>query len=436
MMLWAKGPRFPPMIVAHFPSALRNARPGPVVQLMLVLGLALILALAMIGPDRLLAQIEGDRGIIPVATTHDIEASGIEVDTTGKTAQEAREAGWKEAQRKAWAQLKGPEMGDGQLAAMVSAVVIEHEQIGPHRYIASLGVIFDRARAGQYVGSGSDGARAHSAPMLVLPVLYSGGTAQVFEVRGAWQKAWAEWRTGASVIDYVRPSGAGGQSLQITAGQPGRRSRSWWRNVLDQFGAADVLIPVARLERQWPGGPVRGTFTARYGPDDTFLESFTLSANDEAGVPAMLGQALVRFDQIYSGALAGGLLRPDPTLVTDRPQIDAALAAIIDAGKPRPVETERKPASDSPAPGPESSQSPVSTFSVQFSSPDAAAVDAAVASVRGASGVQSASTTSLAIGGTSVMRVSTSGDLAELAAALRSRGWQVVVGAGALSIRK
>ena len=63
--------------------------------------------------------------------------------------------------------------------------------------------------------------------------------------------------------------------------------------MLDQFEAADVLIPVARLERQWPGGPVRGTFTARYGPDNRMLESFTLTANSEETVPQMLNTALV-----------------------------------------------------------------------------------------------------------------------------------------------
>ena len=78
--------------------------------------------------------------------------------------------------------------------------------------------------------------------------------------RGDWE-AWASLRAGGSPIDYVRPTGSGGDSLILTAGQPGRRSRLWWRNVLNQFGASDVISPVARLERQWPGGPVRGTFT-------------------------------------------------------------------------------------------------------------------------------------------------------------------------------
>ena len=404
----------------------------------LVVGLcaAVVLVLAVFAGARLLAQIEGERGIAPLATSTDIMVSGIEVNTTGKTASEARNAGWKLAIRKAWEKAKGPAMSDGQLDSMVAAVVVEREQIGPRRYVATLGVIFDRARAGQFIGAGRGGQGRASAPMLVIPILDSGGAAQAFEVRGEWQRAWAQFNAGASPIDYVRPNGAGADSLLLTAGQAGRRSPLWWRHVLDQFGASDVLIPIARLERQWSGGPVRGTFTARYGPDNTFLESFVLTANNEAGVPAMLNQALERMDGIYAAALAQGLLKPDPTLAAEQGAIDAALAALIEALRPaeKPAEAVARP-SDAPTAA-ATAPAVISTFVVQFASPDAAAVDAALGAVRGVPGVQGAATSSLAIGGTSVMRVTTTTDLEALAAALRARGWTVQVGSNALAIRR
>ncbi|MFM5955099.1 MAG: heavy-metal-associated domain-containing protein [Novosphingobium sp.] len=416
----------------------RKWRPGPAATLLGVLGAALVVALVAIGPERLGAQIEGDRGIIPVASTSDIEISGIEVNATGDTGEDARLNGWQEAARKAWEKAGGPGMSDGQIQAMVSAVVIEREQIGPRRYIATLTVVFDRARAGQFIGGGTTG-QAHSAPLLVIPVLYSGGAAQVFEVRGPWQRAWATFHSGQSPVDYVRPSGGGGDSLLITAGQPGRRNRAWWRNVLDRFGAADVIMPEARLERQWPGGPVRGVFTARYGPDNTFLESFTLSANDEAGVPKMLAEAVVRLDQIYARALEDGRLKPDTTLNV-RQGIDPGLAALIAAGQ-SPEEAPVAKPSTAPSESPSATPTPTQavethTFTVQFASPDAAAVDAALGAVRSAPGVKGASTTSLAMGGTSLMRVSYEGEIANLADALRARGWKVSVGNNALSIRR
>lgn len=433
---WAKGERFSPMAVASPPLLPLRWRPGPAGTLLGGLGAALLLALAVIGPERLVAQIEGDRGIMPVASSADIAITGIAVETTGNSPEEARLNGWREAQKQAWAKAGGPAMDVGVIESMVSAVIVEREQIGPRRYFATLGVVFDRARAGQYIG-GKGGPGQQSAPLLVIPVLRSGGVSQVFEVRGAWQAAWAAFNAGASPIDYVRPSGAGGDSLLLTAGQPQRRSRAWWRNVLDQFNAADVISPEARLERQWPGGPVRGTFTARYGPDNRFLESFALTANDEAGVPAMLATAVQRIDAIYARALAGGLLKPDATLLNNG-QMDAGLAALVEAA--RRAEQNTVATSDVAAlPTPTASTAaPVSlsTFTVQFASPDAAAVDAALAAVRGAPGVQGASTTSLAMGGTSVMRVTYAGELSALADALRARGWRVTVGANALSIRR
>ncbi|WP_310532653.1 heavy-metal-associated domain-containing protein [Novosphingobium sp.] len=398
--------------------------------------------LAVAGIARLVAQIEGDRGINPVATSHDIEISGIEVNVAGKTAEEARQAGWAEARRKAWEQAGGPKISDDQIESFVASIVVEREQIGPRRYIATLGVIFDRARAGQFLSAADGVAARHSAPMLTIPVLYSGGVAQVYEVRGPWQAAWAQYKAATSGIDYVRPSGSGGDSLLLTAGQTTRRSRAWWGNIVGQFEASDVLVPVARLERQWPGGPVRGTFTARYGPDSTSLGSFTLTANKEADLPVMLANAVKRIDAMYNEALARGDLKPDQTL-RQQNELDPALAAIIaaaarmEAGNASAASTTTTTATPSATPSATPTpEAKISSITVQFASPDAKALDAVLSSVRSVPGVRGASTSSLAMGGTSVMRVTFAGSIDELRDALRARGWSVSAGGNALSIRR
>ena len=388
------------------------------------------------------AQIAGDRGIAPVAASRDIRVSGIEVDTKGDTPQEAREAGWQEAARLAWKKIGGPDLSDSQLSAMVSAIVIESEQLGHRRYIARLGVVFDRSRASGYLGGDSQVAR--SAPLLLIPVTISAGTETVYERRNPWQRAWAEYQTGASRIDYVRPSGAGGDSLLITYGQAGRRSRLWWRTVLDQFGASDVLIAVARLEYSYPGGPVTGRFTARYGPDHTWLGEFALRAASAEQLPAMLTQAVERFDGLYTRALDAGLLRPDPTLTIETPVLPPEVAALIEQGRAQAArEAAARAAGESiTTPGPSAAAAPTTpatpaattTITVQFVTPDAEAVDDALALVRGAAGVRSAAPTSVALGGTSVMRVTFAGSVDELAAALRARGLTVRNAGSGLSI--
>ncbi len=292
-------------------------------------GIAAIgLPLALIGGGIVVAQIEGPkRGIAPIASTGDFEVTGVAVNVTGKNAFEARQKGWEEAQRLAWSALwrkthgsAGATLSDSTLDGIVAAIVVQEEQIGPRRYVAKLGVLFDRARAGQLLGV--SGVRRRSAPLLLLPVTYTAGAPTVFEQRTSWQRSWAKYRTAESTIDYVRPSGAGGESLLLNAGQIDRRSRGWWRTILDQFGAADVIIPIARIERQWPGGPVVGRFSARYGPDNKFLGSFTLRTSSSSGIPAMMDQAVVRMDELFQSALAAGRLRADASLVLEQEVVD------------------------------------------------------------------------------------------------------------------
>ncbi|MCJ2181587.1 heavy-metal-associated domain-containing protein [Novosphingobium sp. 1949] len=389
---------------------------------------AAVLALTIAGFTRLPAQVDGDRGIAPLANSSDIQVDGIHVDETAATGADARLKGWKDAEVQAWKKAGGPDMPAESIDAMVSSIVIEKEQVGPHRYIATLGVIFDKAKASQFVGGA--GAMPRSAPMLVIPVLIQGGVQQVFEMRGPWQKAWAEFQASASPVDYVRPSGAGGESLILTAGQPSRRSRLWWRTVLGQFHASDVLIPEARLERQWPGGPIKGTFTARYGPDNTFLGTFSLQASSEQALDAMMATAVERTDALYRDALAQGLLKPDATLSAGNTALEAAFAQLRAKLLPGGSAPAVSDASDVPIPPPtimteDVSGVPAETINVQFVTPDAAAVDAALSAVRGVSGVDGAATVSLAIGGTSVMRVTVKGGSERLASALRGQGWQV-----------
>src|SRR3546814_16293490 len=78
----------------------------------------------------------------------------------------------------------------------------------------------------------SDLRTLRSPPLLVIPVYSVAGIPQVFEQRSEWQRAWAEYHTGQSAIDYVRTAGTGVDTLLPNAGQTGRRGRVWWRVIL------------------------------------------------------------------------------------------------------------------------------------------------------------------------------------------------------------
>jgi hypothetical protein len=375
------------------------------------------------------AQIEGgDRGVAPIDSSSSYEIGGITVDVAANNADLARNAAWRQAMRKGWkmlwARMNGgnvegaPALSDGALDSIVAGVVVEDEQISPTRYIARLGVLFDRGRAGQVLGVQGQGMR--SPPMLVIPVQISASTPQSFETRTEWQKAWARLRTGGSPIDYVRPTGSGVDSLLLNLAQSRRPGRGWWRMILDQYAANDVVVPEVILQRRWPGGPVVGIFTARHGPDSEIISRFTLSADTIDGLPRMLDEGVRQIDEAYSAALRSGRLHSDPTLLPPPPEematnlnemtLEDAVGEVVTGSG--------------------------STFSIQVETPDAAALGQAETELRGLPGINTSQMVSLALGGYSVMRVNFTGDIETLRAALAQRGWRVDVGTDTLRIRK
>lgn len=388
------------------------------------------------GAAAVLAQLEsGDRGIAPINSSSDLLVSGVRVDETGPNPDEARARGWQEAQRKGWEALfkqvnggaAAPRLPDSTLNGIVTAIVIEREQIGPGRYIATLGVQFDRARAGQILGI--SGRIFRSPPYLVLPVVYEGGVPQSFERRSGWQRAWAEFRTVDSSIDYVRTSGLGADTLLLNPGQMRRRNRGWWREILDQYGASDVLVPTVRIERMWPGGPIVGYFSARYGPDNELLGSFTLTTRNPTGMRNLMTEGVRRIDAIYTGALADGRLRTDPSLIIEAPVAPEEIEA--PAEESAATEDAALQSVDPAAPVVASG-----TYSVQVDTPDSAAVLAIESSLRSLPGVEGASTSSVAIGGVSVVRVRYRGDAAALRSVLAGAGWRVAESGGTFRISR
>ncbi len=371
-----------------------------------------------------LAQIEGGgRGVAPIDSSSDYEVSGIQVDVAAKDADAARLGGWRLAQRKAWVQLSrrlgagGGLVPDSTLDSVVSGIVVENEQIGPKRYVAKLGVLFDRNRAGAMLGISNYVMR--SPPMVVIPVVWSGGVATGFEQRTLWQEAWARYRTGGSAIDYIRPTGSGPDPLLLNLGQAQRPGRGWWRAVLNQYGGSDVLMPTVKLYRQWPGGPVIAVFQARQGPDNRLLSQFTLRVGSVAGIPALLDAGVKRLDEAYQSALRAGYLKSDPGLSYVPPSEEP----------PEDDEGGETIVIDEPV------RATVG-ISVQFDTPAVGAVTSTESALRGVPGVTAANTSSLALGGISVMAVAYAGTPEAFKAALEARGWQVFGSGTTLRIRR
>lgn len=367
------------------------------------------------------AQMEaGDRGILPIDSSGTLEITGIHVDVGGKDAASARFAGWRIAQRegfrKLWAKQHGrpeseaPNLSDSVLDTLVSSIIIEKENIGPNRYIADLGILFDRARAGEMLGVAGEVRR--SAPMLLIPVLISGGTATTVEIKNPWQRAWAQFRTSQSPVDYVRVSGMGVDPLLVNAAQTKRPGRGWWRNIIDLYGAADILIAEVSVQRLYPGGPAYARFIARHGPDGEILGGFDLKAKDSGDIARMMAEGVQRMDDLFTRALAAGELQRDPSLIIVEP--------------PPPVEDEL--ADIQPV-----IQVPVIGVQIQILTRDDAGVANALAQLRTIPGIQSIGVRG-SDKGWSIFFANFRGDSATLASAMRARGWSVSDVGGTLRV--
>lgn len=410
----------------------------PMIRRQILATLTLLAVLAGAG-GVLLAQRGEDGGGASTDSSSNFEVTGIRVDVSGENAFDAQRKGWEEAQRQGWrmlwARMHGgsaggaPALSDSSLDGIVSGIIIEEEQIGPTRYVARLGVMFDRARVSQFLGT--RGQISRSPPLLVVPVMWIGSTPQSFEERNAWMRAWTRFRTGDSSIDYVRAAATNPTPLLLTVGQTGRPGRGWWRFLLDSYGAADVIVPVVHLRYAYPGGPITATFIGYHGPDRRKLGQFSLRIRNAENLDRLLDAGVERMDQLFRQALADGRLRADPSL-----QFEFG----IDEGELEDEFEEMEGSLADRPPPPEAVNGEQATqtgrYTIQVATPNADAVRSAESLVRGTPGIRSATTSSLAIGGLSLMEVTYIGDLDALASALAARGFQVQRGTGTLRISR
>jgi hypothetical protein len=371
------------------------------------------------------AQLEtADRGILPIDSSGTLEITGIHVDVGGEDAQAARYAGWRIAQRQGfralWAKMhnapigQAPNLPDGTLDQIVSSINVEREQIGPNRYIANLGILFDRARAAEFLGV-EGGEIRRSVPMLLIPVTVTAGTATSVELRNAWQRAWAQFRTSQSAIDYVRISGLGVDPVLVNAAQLSRPGRGWWRNIIDLYGAADILVAEVQLQRLYPGGPARGRFIARHGPDGEIVGGFTLTAANSDQLPAMMAQGVQRMDALFVQALAAGRLERDESLNLPPPPV-------------LELPIEETPAAAKPT-------ATTNAYQVQITGKNVTVYNFAMAHLRTLPGIDSASPQQINGSGTSYVLVNYRGDIAALASALSARGWVVEFAGTVIKLR-
>jgi hypothetical protein len=130
-------------------------------------------------------------------------------------------------------------------------------------------------------------------------------------------------------------------------------------------------------------------------------------------------------DALYTQALMSGMLRPDPSLVIEEPIDPTTIGNDSELGDLASL-----------LPSEETLAAAAVSYSVQFDTPNAASVSQGESSLRSVPGVRSAATSSLALGGVSVMQVSFEGPIDQLKLALEARGYSVSAAGTTLRISR
>lgn len=274
------------------------------------------------------AAADGDQTATAIGGSGGLVIGGIQVDTRGKTPDEARGNGWREAQRLAWPALwkrmsgqdeaSAPKLADSALDGIVSAIEIENERIGSNRYVARLAVVFDRVRTSRFLGRYAE-VNA-SPPFLVMPVLQDAATRYAYEDNSPWLQAWNRLRAGETPVDYVRIQPTPGDVILLNSWQTQRRHLVLWRMLIERYQVADVLIPELILERSHVDGPLEAVLIVRMGTAGRKLGRVRLR-NQAGNLADLMDTAVREADHIYVAALRAGNLVPDPALIPEEENI-------------------------------------------------------------------------------------------------------------------
>jgi hypothetical protein len=192
--------------------------------------------------------------------------------------------------------------------------------------------------------------------------------------------------------------------LLVNAAQVDRPGRGWWRNIVDLYGAADILVAEVQFQRLYPGGPAFARFIGFHGPDRDPIGSFTISGPAGVSSAAIMRAGVQRMDAMFADALADGRLVRDPTLDIPLPP-------------PPPEEIVEE--------APVTNQARTWTYQVQIVSSEVNTYNFAMAHLRTTSGVQQVVPVAINPGGVSYVNVTYNGELSTLRALLASRGWNV-----------
>lgn len=220
--------------------------------------------------------------------------ASVPVDATAQTAAAARERALQEGQHQAFERLlqrltpaaeraRLPRLSDSVIADLVRDFEISGEKTSSVRYIANLTVRFKPTDVRNVLRQrGVAFSETPSKPVLVLPV-YEGESGALLFDENPWQAAWAAFAPGEGLVPFAVPRNDAADAAAITPAQAENGDAAALRAIARRYGAADVLVAVARPKQDASGRIALDVSASRFGTaavEESVVSSFAPEAND------------------------------------------------------------------------------------------------------------------------------------------------------------
>jgi hypothetical protein len=260
-----------------------------------VLGLALGLCVGLFLAPASRAE---DTGMIAVR--------GIDVDVTAGNAVDAREKAVLQGQRKGLRQAllmlapsanvdQMPPLSDSQITDLVADYDVESEQTSTVRYSGKLTFRYrlDGLTA-LLQQNGIGAATTPSPPVLLLPVMVSGGKNILWEDGNAWRAAWASHPPSTGLVPIMLPKGDAADTAAITADQAASGDMTKIQALAAHYGVGDVAVAILRSD---PASQALAINVVRYsiaGPSGGFQDQLTPPAGSTTTPDTLYAAAIDR----------------------------------------------------------------------------------------------------------------------------------------------
>ncbi|HEV2161929.1 MAG TPA: DUF2066 domain-containing protein [Stellaceae bacterium] len=233
--------------------------------------------------------------------------ANVPVDATAASADAARETARLQGEHQAYAILLGrltrasdasrlPPANDATLNDLIQGFEVANERHSTVRYLANYTFHFRPDAVRQLLrGAGVSFAETLSKPLVVLPVLDSGGSTSLWEDPNPWRAAWNERNAPAGLVPLVMPFGGAEDIAAIDAKTAVAADNGALTAISQRYGGADVLIAHATVANGGTANESVAVATARYSPGSaatpqTWNQTYKLGAGEDEG--ALMARAV------------------------------------------------------------------------------------------------------------------------------------------------